>query len=504
MRRYAALCALLGLLCLLSGCRSSLSGQTTGDSRQTLPPVAEGPLAPTGDSQSARERSVVLYLPDMAATRLETQVRQVIIESGETVYEACVTALLSALNNTEFYTGPEALALQRVSNPVETCGNLATVYLSRSVRRLDGEAMAALRLAIANTLTEFPEIQYVNILVNGRDNGLDVLGRTLPTGVLTRYPSGDISTFWGQIQAQRAAEDSELTKSAALYFATESGALMLGEVRDLTFAARDEAVFARALLDELANGAASLPGARALVPGWDYFERNPALYTLQGASERYIRLDLRREITDYLRLRGASLSDMLGTVCYTLTGFIPNLNGLVVYVGGELLTELVLPDGSVWYDAEGLLPREVFTAFAADTCTVYFALTDGSGLRAVERPIAQRFRTQPRTLLREMMRAPEDAKLSAVLPASVGDADILGLQIQGDLALVNLSTAFARACAGFTAEQERNMIYAIVNTLTESDDVRRVRFYVDGQQVPIAGQMMIGGAFMRHAGLIRE
>ncbi|MDR0928790.1 MAG: GerMN domain-containing protein [Oscillospiraceae bacterium] len=502
MKRHAALCALLALLYLLTGCRASLSGQVTGEAGQTLPPVAAGPMAPTGDSQSARERSVVLYLPDTAAARLATQVQQVVIDSGETVYEACVAALLAALNNTDFYTGPEPLALERVSNPVETCGNLATVYLGRSVRRLDSEAMAALRLAIANTLTEFPEILYVNILVDGRDSGLDLLGRTLPTGVLTRYPSGDITTFWGQIQAQRAAEDTELTKSAALYFATDTGALMLGEVRDITFAARDEAVFARALLDELAHGAASLTGARALVPGWDYFERDPALYVPEGASERYIRLDLRREITDYLRLRGASLADMLGTVCYTLTGFIPSLDGITVYVGGELQTEMVLPDGSMWYDGEGLLTRDVFTAFAADTCTVYFALADGSGLRAVERPIAQRFRTQPRTLLREMMRAPGDAALMAVLPAAVGDADILGLQVQGDLALVNLSAAFARACAGFTAQQERNMIYAIVNTLTEADGVRRVRFYVEGQQVPIAGHMMIGGEYMRHAGLI--
>ena len=123
---------------------------------------------------------------------------------------------------------------------------------------------------------------------------------------------------------------------------------------------------------------------------------------------------------------------------------------------------------------------------------------------AEKRPIAQRYRTAPRQLLREMMRAPGNPALSAALPEGVTDADVIGVKIEGDTALINFTQNFASACAGMDATQERNMIYAIVNTLTELEGVSRVRMYVDGEQTQLAGHLFLPGEFLPNSGLIVE
>lgn len=500
MRRpaYPLLAALVLSLALLTGC--ALSPLTErGDEGHTLPPARQGPNAPVGDSRTAQEISAVLYLPDARTLKLRADVRQVVVEAGKTVQEACVAALLAAVADTDFYTSSQTLQLAVVSNPVETTGDLVTVNLSNSVRMLSGEAMFALRVAITNTLTELPGINYVNILVEGRDVGLDV-AETLPTGVMIRYPGDDVSTYWGQIESERVSTELELSKMAALYFISADGGSLLGEARSVLFTERTPAVYARALIEELAKGATQVQGTWTLVPPSEYFDRDP----IYSDSDRIIHVYFHPAIDDRLSMAGATRGMLMSSICYTLGSFIPSLNGVVFYVNDDPVTQLTLMDGTDWSSQNGVMTRRQLTQLAADTCTVYFPYEDGSGLCAVKRPITQRMRTQPRVLLRELMNPPGDAALGAALPEGTTEADILGLQLKGDMALVNLSAAFARACAEMTETRERDMVYAIVNTLTEIEGVMRVRFYVNGVQAPLAGHLYMNGEFMRNAGLIKQ
>lgn len=492
------LCALLALGA--GGCVSSIPEEKASGGA-TLAPVREAPAAALGDSQSARDDSTVLYLPDTSLTRLAAVVRTVTTEPGQSRQEAVVRALLSELAASGF--DASALRLSPVSNPVEVTRDLVTVNLSGSARRLGVETLTALRLAIANTLTELPDTDYVNVLIDGRDAGLDV-AMTLPTGLLSRYPSGDLSTYRSGVEAQRAAQDAEIQKTCALYFAVGGGETMLCETRGVALSERSIEGYAGALLAELAKGAAQLAGVLTLMPPSDYVERDPELFVPPGASARYVELFFRAEVDDFLALSGSTRGALCATLCYTLTSFIPGLDGVIVNIGGEAVTEMELPDGSAWSSPTGRMTREDFTVFAADLCTLYYPLADGSGLRAVPRAIAQRLRTQPRALLRALMETPEEAGLAAALPAGVTDADILGIQLRDDAALVNLSSAFAAACAGMDEAAERDMIYAMVNTLTELEGVRRVYFYVGGEQRNLAGHLYMGGAFLRHPGIIAE
>ncbi len=502
MRRKQILLALLCALLLLTGCAGNLptERQSTGEA---LPDVRPGPVAPIGDSQSPRVADVVLYLPDADASRLVATVREVTIESGQTKQEACLQALLDAINASEFFTNfsTQQLRLAPVSNPVESTGELVTVNLHTTARMLEDEALFALRVAITNTLTELPGTNYVNVLINGRDIGLDFEG-TLPTGVLARYPSGDVSTYWGQMDAQVKAAGAEMQKVAALYFPSEDGSALLGELRNISLPLRDTADYAMRLLEEL-TFTAQQQGVRTVVPTSEWFERDPVFVQPDGASMGHIELYFTRYVDDYLMLYGTTRGMLMSSICYTLTSFIPQIEGVVAYVDGVLVNEMDLMDGSKWSAQNGMMRRTDFAALASDTCTVYFPLADGMGLRAVTRPIAQRLRTQPRALIRELMKSPSSAMLGPALPAGITDADVLGLQIEGDTALLNLSQGFASTCRDMTETEERNMIYAIVNTLTEIDGVTRVRFYIDGQEGSLAGHLFLQGEFMRHTGIIR-
>ena len=72
------------------------------------------------------------------------------------------------------------------------------------------------------------------------------------------------------------------------------------------------------------------------------------------------------------------------------------------------------------------------------------------------------------------------------LPPDLTDADILGLALQEDTLLVNLSARYAEVIRTSNSDQ-RLAAYAAVNTLCEMLNVRRVRFYFGDKQVETLG-----------------
>lgn len=515
--KYKRIAPLLALCMLLTGCMASMPEERL-PSGQSLPTFPPGPPAPVGDSQMERNSTVGLFVPDPNTLKLTLRPYQnIVLEPGQSRPEAAVEALLRVINEENlFYRGTQPLRLAQVSNAVETSGELATVNLHTSAQMLRDEALFALRVAITNTLTALPEINYVNVLIDGRDIGLDFEG-TLPTGVLSNYPSGDVNTLWGQMDMQREAVGEELQKTAALYYVSADGTSLLSEVRNITFPERDMARYAKNLLEEmtvLANDNA----LRIVVPPVDlFFERDPIYARPEGYPVGYIHLYMHEEIDNQLLSLGSTRAMLMSSICYTLTSFIPQLEGVYFYIGGELVTQVTMMDGNEWFHKEGLMTRADLAGVVADMCTVYFPVASGDYLRAVSRSIPQRHKTQPRALIRELMNPPTNGSLGPALPEGTTDADVLGIQIVGDTALINFSTAFAEACRNMppdkVSSQRRNMIYAIVNTLTELDGVSRVRFYFNGVQDAInsyddptdltSPKVTTYGEFLRNIGLVR-
>ena len=110
----------------------------------------------------------------------------------------------------------------------------------------------------------------------------------------------------------------------------------------------------------------------------------------------------------------------------------------------------------------------------------------------------------PRALLKLLMQQPLSAGLSRATPDIVTDADTLGVRVENDQVLINLSGAFYQACQGLTSGRARTMVYAIVNTMCQMDGISGVRFYFDGERVEsLASTISMRGPLMYNGGIVR-
>ena len=113
----------------------------------------------------------------------------------------------------------------------------------------------------------------------------------------------------------------------------------------------------------------------------------------------------------------------------------------------------------------------------------------------------------PRALLQELFKGPAawEEGAARVTPDGVSIDDILGIRIAGGEAIVNLSSNFYRCCQGLTAQQEKNLIYAVVNTLTGLPSVSSVRFQVEGEAVDyLVSAVYLRGSLLGNPGIVRK
>ena len=81
--------------------------------------------------------------------------------------------------------------------------------------------------------------------------------------------------------------------------------------------------------------------------------------------------------------------------------------------------------------------------------------------------------------------------------------DILAVHTGPKEIILNLSGRFADGLAAFSREEERAAVYAMVNTLTEGTENRRVIFFFEGEQrETLAGGLDMRGAFFRNPGMV--
>ena len=71
------------------------------------------------------------------------------------------------------------------------------------------------------------------------------------------------------------------------------------------------------------------------------------------------------------------------------------------------------------------------------------------------------------------------------------------------IANINLSANFYARCQALNAQQERNLIYAMVNTLAELENIGAVRFFVEGKSVEtLADTIYLKTALLPDPGIV--
>ena len=88
--------------------------------------------------------------------------------------------------------------------------------------------------------------------------------------------------------------------------------------------------------------------------------------------------------------------------------------------------------------------------------------------------------------------------LHSAFPVGFSQQDILGIDVRNDTCLLNLSGITAEKGKEFSEREERNMIYSLVNVLTDLPWCKRVEIYLDGEQPDLfLHSIYLPGSFMR-------
>jgi germination protein M len=134
------------------------------------------------------------------------------------------------------------------------------------------------------------------------------------------------------------------------------------------------------------------------------------------------------------------------------------------------------------------------------TLTLYFATKDASALVAEKREIAKNDHPV-RTAVEELIAGPKNADLVKLIPSTTRVKDI---RIKDHVAYVDFSEAFVKDQGGGSAG-EILTVSAVINTLTEFPEVKRVQFMVEGKNLEtLNGHLDLSEPLLRNEAIIKK
>ena len=496
MKRAAAMALILCLL--LTGCVPLTSELHPIDTQYEMPTPQETVEPALGDAVAPRIVSAALYFPSDDMMELIPQQTWLTVEPGRTLPLCLVEALLEAPASPDARrVAPEGTSVLSVRQS----GGTAVVNLSMEARSTDTlRELFIMREAIVSTLCGVEGIEYVDVLIAGRAES----PFPLPCGA--GWADGmSIPARWSQAlsEAEMAADSaSDISRLAVIYHPARGSRYIIPEARTVIVEGGDAL---GAVLRALGGESGLDPALKPVLPDADGTIITGAEIVTLSDGRRVARLTFDGNLSAILERGRLSAWQMYAALTCTLTGFLPEIDGIQVYVGSGQLTRVESPDGEIALEG-GVMPRALFERTIGRLETIYMTAADGS-LRPLSRAMAQEDALSPRMLLALLFGEPQEweAGVSRVVPDGLTAGDLLGIRIENGEATLNVSAAFYAGCQRLNSQQERNLIFALVNTLTERPAVRSVRFQVEGEQVDVlVHEISLLGPLLRNPGLISQ
>ena len=498
MRRIAQLIALLTALAVcLGGCMFKKQEPADANDIALPEPSPEAQDMILGERQSVSAVNVALYFPAADGAGFSTVIRSIRAQSGEELLESAVRALLST------HPSSESMALSngdtRLLSCEYACGTV-TVNLSIDARSVQSpQEMLALETAIGNTLLGIEGVSGVNVLIGGQSEGF----WQLPLGVQTETVAS-VTASYAQLQAERDRLQTEdampVSRKALVYFPTSDSSWLVPELRDVTLNTSD---FPGALLSLLQSGPLDDACAIPSIPdGVELVDGSPSIATL-SSGERVLNLDFTSALANYLAFSGLEVWELAGSIVLSACGFLPEIDAVRIMVNGDPITICDMGDTIINFP-DGLMRRSDFSSRIGSVATLYL-VNDRNELQPVKRAVSTRSAYSPRSLLAKLFSYAGGGGAVVRLPVSQSlyPEDLLGVEVVDGIARVNLSSGFYRACQTLPPDDERNLIYAMVNTLCQLKDIRAVRFYIEGLAADtLAGTIYLKSPLLPNPGII--
>ncbi len=433
------------------------------------------------DVSDTQKISVVLYFANKDMSKLVTETRDIIIETEENRALATLNLLFEGPLNTEFvHTIPKGTKILNFTQ----AENIATVNLSKDFIEASELEQAVARLSIVNTITEFEDIKYVKLYIEG-DELENEKGQ--PFGLLTRTSTDVLAEMAQQEQTPVQTEEDGTTierRRAILYFPDEQSMYVVPEVREIEVVNKG---IAQALVKELMAGPQK-PGLVGVIPD------EVKLIDI-SVSDGIARLNFSKELRYNFPAGTAGESMFIGSITNTLTE-IGTIKGVEFLIEGKAIEGF----GHGEMDE----PFERNTRIIGKRIVLYFSDEQGTQLIPEYRAIPQNELGVARKILEGLIEGPAKEGLRPVIPYGVTKNDLLNVWIKDETAYVDFSRNLKGKHAGGSTG-EAITVYSIVNSLTELQNIKRVQFLIEGnKEEELTGHVDFSEPFMRNPGVIRN
>lgn len=517
MKRLGIL--MIAVILLLSGC---------GVIRETKQQVEYVPVSTFSLKQESDafrvQKSAVYFYNDQSKT-LTAEIRSLFIGQDENPAKAAIELLLEGpFESSDLIgTAPEGTELSFIEYSRET----ANVYLRYSGAEMDPQQKYLFEIAVANTVTDLLEAKYVSIFYNGVYTGFSGTASEpliKRTGSISEAYNQATAKYIGVIEPELPEEedaeeastqdepktqeelDEEINAGAeqilepvqrdlmtVLYFASEDGAFILPEVRDITYTGDN---FVETILGELMAGPNDTGAMKS------FFPQGLELMTPPVVEEDRVSLSFNKlPVTDEYSDEDYQIS--YAALVYTLTGFMPNVKTVDITVAGQPITD--------FYDNSKLLDgmqRDDYRGFIGSSAPLYLQDKNSDLLLKVQRSMEQSKIWSPKHRLYEIIRGPLSSNTASIWPpmlTGITVDDILSVKTYDDMVVVDLSQNFKDICDGRSARTEMILVYSMVNTLTAMDGINKVQFLVEGKQTDtLSGTLCISDPFLMNYGIIKK
>lgn len=461
---------------------------------------------------SAVSQEVSLFFLDEENNRLVPENRNLVLISEDMLLNETVNALIK---------GPSLETLKAVIPPntkllnIERDGDIVTVDLSREF--LDASDLLAARVALVNTLTELEGVKYVKIYVEGQELTQDGTPDGEPLGVLSKYPNN--------LDEVASSEKREVQKETVkevrreLYFGDFRCQYLLPEVR--TLSVKDGAII-KSIVEELIKG--PIGGAEeGLYPTMPSGTQLVKSEIQEGEQDKldvavlYFSKELKSPFYDNNSSRGTSADRavrnnelvkketiLLSSLVYSITS-LPNIGAVKIYYQDRDGNMIDSPLYSI--SLKNPLTRDDFPNQVGRKIKVYFSDSNVMHLVPEYRAMSRDNLQIATTIINELILGPQkNLGHIKVIPDGIEVGDIkVWMADDGETAIVDLPSKLDGNKMGSTGVLMT--LYAIVNSLTDpsnTSNIQKVKFLVDGKAVDTFGNMELSQPFIRNPAIIQE
>lgn len=447
------------------------------------------------DSQSKvldekKKINVNLYFYDREKNELVPEERQVDVSGSELEAFTIVDKLIK---------GPSSQSLEGVIPPetkikkIERSENIITVDFSTEF--LDAENLLLARASLVNTLTDLEGIKYVRIYIEGTELTADGKKDGIALGLLSKYPNNldEIAAIDAKFKQQSEVREVD----CELYFADCQGEYLLPEVRKVTVINNQ---YARAIVEELLKGPSN--NNIGLYPVFPKGIRLLDIKLIEGEEQKDgLELYFSSEFQSVGKGSAEELT-ALGSLVYSLTG-LPNVDWIKIFYKDDKGEYVDRPIGNMSLTKK--LVKDDFSELLGKRIKIYFSDKNLKTLRPQYRAIKKKELRIATTIIEELAKGPmDDIDSRKVIPDDV-PIDKIRVWMEGRTAVVDLPYEF------YEIQSKNNSglisLYAIVNSLTEptnTENIDKVLFLMDGKQIEHYNDMVISDPFVRNPALIEE